>query len=411
MRILIVTNHFWPENFRITDLAVDMQKRGHEVSVLTGVPDYPEGRFYEGYGVFKRRFEFYRGVKVFRFPLIPRGKGRAWELALNYFSSAFFSCMLAPFYCRDKYDVIFVFDTSPITIGLPAIILKKLKSIPLIFWVLDLWPESLSATGAVQSSKVLGMVRQLVRFIHGQCDRILISSRGFVQSIDETGGYDHDLTYFPNWVEPEYLIDKAEGTFEALPTLPALPDGFRVMFAGNIGVAQDFDTILTAAELLASYPDIHWVILGDGRMAEWVKEQIRQRNLGGQFHMLGRYPARTMPHFFAQADALLMTLRREPIFALTVPGKLQSYMACGKPIIAGLDGEGGKLVEESGAGLACPAESPRKLADRVLELYRMPLSVRNEFGEQGIRYCKEHFDRSILFNKLEKIMVELVQKD
>jgi glycosyltransferase involved in cell wall biosynthesis len=408
MRILIVTNHFWPENFRITDLAVDMQKRGHEVSVLTGVPDYPEGRFYEGYGFFKRRFEIYRGVKISRFPLIPRGKGRAWELALNYLSSAFFACLLAPFYCRDKYDVIFVFDTSPITIGLPAIVLKKLKSIPMIFWVLDLWPESLSATGAVRSPRVLGMVRSLVRFIHGQCDRILVSSRGFVQSIEETGGYDHGLTFFPNWVEPEYLIDKAEGTFEALP---ALPDGFRVMFAGNIGVAQDFDTILAAAELLASYPDIHWVILGDGRMAEWVKDQVRQRNLGGQFHLLGRYPAEAMPQFFAQADALLMTLRREPIFALTVPGKLQSYMACGKPIIAGLDGEGGKLVEESGAGLSCPAESPNELAGRVLELYRMPPSVRNEFGEQGIKYCKEHFDRSMLFTKLETMMVELVEND
>lgn len=408
MRILIVTNHFWPENFRITDLAVGMQKRGHEVSVLTGVPDYPEGRFYEGYGVFKRRFEIYRGVKVFRFPLIPRGKGRAWELALNYLSSAFFASLLAPFYCCEKYDVIFVFDTSPITIGLPAIVLKKIKSIPMIFWVLDLWPESLSATGAVRSSRVMEMVRRLVRFIHGQCDRILVSSQGFVQSIDETGGYDHDLTYFPNWVEPEYLIDKAEGTFE---DLPVLPDGFRVMFAGNIGVAQDFDTILAAAELLASYPDIHWVILGDGRMAEWVKDQVRQRNLGGQFHLLGRYPAEVMPNFFAQADALLMTLRREPIFALTVPGKLQSYMACGKPIIAGLDGEGGKLVEESGAGLACPAESPEELAGRVLALYRMPPSVRHKFGERGKQYCQEHFDRNTLFAKLETIMMELVENN
>jgi glycosyltransferase involved in cell wall biosynthesis len=250
------------------------------------------------------------------------------------------------------------------------------------------------------------MVRSLVRFIHGQCDKILVSSRGFVQSITQTGGYDHEIIYFPNWVEPEYLIDKAGGTFEALPVLP---QGFCVMFAGNIGVAQDFPTILAAAELLASFTDIHWVILGDGRMAEWVKEQVQQRNLGKQFHMLGRYPAEAMPKFFAQADALLMTLRREPIFALTVPGKLQSYMACGKPIVAGLDGEGGKLVEESGAGLSCPAESPNELAGRVLELYKMSSSARNEFGEQGIRYCKEHFDRSKLFDKLETMMAELVE--
>jgi len=403
----MVTNHFWPENFRITDLAVGLQERGHEVSVLTGVPDYPEGRFYEGYGVFKRRFEVFQGVRIARFPLIPRGKGRAWELVLNYLSSAFFGCLLAPFYCRGKYDVIFVFDTSPVTIGLPAIVLKKLKSIPLVFWVLDLWPESLSATGAIRSPKTLQMVRRLVRYIHAQCDRILVSSRGFFQSIKKTGGYDREIIYFPNWVEPEYLTDEvryAEG-------LPALPTGFRVMFAGNIGAAQDFETILTAAEKLISYSEIHWVILGDGRMAEWVKGQVLQRNLGEQFHLLGRYPAELMPQFFAQADAMLMTLRREPIFALTAPGKLQSYMACGKPIIAGLDGEGAKLVLEAGAGLACPAESPEALADRVLELYRMTPAERRKIGEQGKWYVREHFDRDKLFSQLEEMMVELIDSD
>jgi glycosyltransferase involved in cell wall biosynthesis len=406
LRILIVTNHFWPENFRINDLAFGMTEKGHDVSVLTGVPDYPEGRFYEGYGVFKRRFETHNGVKIARFPRIPRGKGRSWEMMLNYLSSALFSCLAAPFYCRDKYDLIFVFDTSPISIALPAILIKKLQSIPMILWVLDLWPESLSATGAVRSPRVLEMVRRLVRFIHSKCDRILVSSRGFVQSITETGGYDHEIIYFPNWVEPEYLSEKAEGTQEALPTLP---EGFRVMFAGNIGTAQDFETILAAAERLVSYPDIHWVILGDGRMAEWVKDQVQQRNLCGQVHLLGRYPAKEIPKFFAQADVMLMTLKREPIFALTAPGKLQSYMACGKPIIAGLDGEGAKLVEESGAGLACPAESPEQLADRVLELYKMPPSVRHKFGESGKRYCLEHFDRRTLFDKLETMMLELTE--
>lgn len=408
MRILIVTNHFWPENFRVNDLAFAMKDRGHDVSVLTGVPDYPEGRFYEGYGIFRRRFEIHKGVKIARFPLLPRGKGRSWELALNYLSSAFFSCLVAPFYCSGKYDLVFIFDTSPISIAFPAIVIKKLQSIPIILWVLDLWPESLSATGAVRSSRVLGMVRRFVRFIYGQSDRILVSSRGFVQSINETGGYDREITYFPNWVEPEYLTEGTKGKSEAVP---ALPEGFRVMFAGNIGMAQDFETILAAAERLVTYPDIHWVILGDGRMAEWVKDQVQQRNLARQFHLLGRHSAEAMPHFFSQADAMLMTLRREPIFALTAPGKLQSYMACGKPIIAAIDGEGAKLVEEAGAGLVCPAESPVALADQVLELYRMPPSMRQKYGEQGRRYCLDHFDRNKLFAKLEKMMVELVEND
>ena len=380
MRILIVTNHFWPENFRINDLALGLRERGHQVAVFTGVPDYPEGRFFPGYGISKRRFEEYQGIKIARFPLIPRGKGRAWELVLNYLSSALCSCLVAPFYCRDKYDIIFVFDTSPITIGLPAILLKKLKTIPLVFWILDLWPESLSATGAVRSSNLLELVRKMVRFIHSRCDQILISSRGFERSVRDTGGYEREIVYFPNWVEPEYLQPVINADHW---DLPEMPEGFRIMFAGNIGAAQDFDTILSAAELLSPYQDIHWVIIGDGRMADWVKNEVAKRELSSRFHLLGRYPAELMPRFFAQADAMLMTLKREPIFALTAPGKLQSYMACGKPIIAGLDGEGAALVREAQAGMTCPAESPTELAGRVLELYGMTPEARRMLGENG----------------------------
>jgi glycosyltransferase involved in cell wall biosynthesis len=405
LRILIVTNHFWPENFRINDLAIGLKERGHDISVLTGVPDYPDGKFYKGYGVFRRRFEEYRGIRVARFPLIPRGRGRGWELALNYLTSAFFSCLLAPFYCRGKYDVIFVFDTSPVTIALPAILLKRIKSIPMILWILDLWPESLSATGAVQSPRLLKSVRTMVRFIQGQCDQILTSSRGFAQSVLTTGGYEREIVYFPNWVESEYLQPAGK---LAPGDIPKIPAGFRIMFAGNIGVAQDFETILSAAEILSTYLDIHWVIVGDGRMADWVRGEVLKRHLSEQFHLLGRFPAETMPQFFEQADALLLTLKREPIFALTVPGKLQSYMACGKSIIAGLDGEGAMLVKEADAGVVCSAESPAALADRVLELYRMSPEVRRKLGENGKQFAQEHFDRNRLIDSLENMMTELV---
>lgn len=408
MRILIVTNHFWPENFRITDLALGLKERGHEVSVLTGVPDYPQGKFYDGYGIFKRRLDEYQGVKISRFPLIPRGEGKPLNLALNYLSSALFSCLCAPFYCKGRFDVIFVFDTSPVTIGLSAILLKKLKSIPMVFWILDLWPESLSATGAVRSPTILHLVRKLVRYIYRQCDLILVSSGGFTQSIHETGGYERDIVYFPNWVEPEYF-SPAESS---LPfDVSKMPDGFRIMFAGNIGAAQDFETVLTAAEILSSYQDIHWVIFGDGRLAEWVRNEVQKRKLGSCFHLLGRYPAEMMPCFFTFADAMLMPLKRDPIFALTVPGKLQSYMACGKPVIAALDGEGARLVRDADAGVVCPAESPVELAEQVLALYRMSLGERQRLGENGRQYCQEHFDRLKQFGALEKMMEGLVRVD
>ena len=180
------------------------------------------------------------------------------------------------------------------------------------------------------------------------------------------------------------------------------------MFAGNIGAAQDFETILHAAETLKGQ-EIHWVILGDGRRFEWVKEEIDRRGLDGKFHLLGRFPAEMMPAFFAQADVMLLTLKREPIFALTVPGKLQSYMASGKPIVAGIDGEGASLVEEAGCGLTCPAESPARLAACVKDLYEMPRARREEMGEKALQYAQAHFDREALFDRLEELFSQVVQ--
>ncbi|HDL85134.1 MAG TPA: glycosyltransferase WbuB [Candidatus Acetothermia bacterium] len=406
MRVLIVTNHFWPENFRINDLALGLRARGHEITVYTGVPDYPEGRFYPGYGVWRRHAEEYEGIKVRRFPLIPRGKGRGRNLLLNYVSSCLMACLLVPLYCRDRYDVIFVFDTSPVTIGIPAIVMQQLRSIPMLFWVLDLWPESLAATGAIRSERLLGAVRRVVRFIYRRCDRILVSSRGFFENIKKVGGYTGEIEYFPNWVEPEYV--------EALPArdgdeLPALPDGFRVMFAGNIGAAQDFETILRAAELIAENGDIHWVILGDGRRFEWVRKEVQRRGLGDQFHLLGCFPPEAMSRFFGEADVMLVTLKREPIFSLTIPGKVQSYMASGKPIIAALDGEGARLVDEAHCGLNCPAESPGQLAQCVLAMYRMSAGERDGMGSNALTYAQEHFDREKLFDRVERIMLEVTR--
>jgi len=404
MRLLIVSNYFWPENFRINDLAVNLVERGHDVTVLSGIPNYPGGKFYSGYGFFKKRTEVYRGVRVIRFPLIPRGRGGGVGLTLNYLSSAVLSTSFAPFYCRGPYDLIFVCQLSPVTIGLPAILIKKLQSVPILFWILDIWPESLSATGIIRSERAISICRRLVRCIYSQCDQILVSSKGYIESLNSTGGYTGEIAYFPNWVEPEYL-----STIEiSHMKTPKLPSGFTIMFAGNIGAAQDFETILAAAEQLKAQPDIHWVILGDGRRAEWVRKEVQARGLSGQFHLFGYYPAKLMPLFFAQADAMLVTLKNEPIFALTAPGKLQSYMACGKPIIAGLSGEGKRIIEDAGAGLTCPPGDPVELAHKVLTLYRMTASERQDMGERGRTYCIKYFNGKKLFDQLETMMEKIV---
>ncbi|MBW3569604.1 MAG: glycosyltransferase family 4 protein [Gemmatimonadetes bacterium] len=404
MRILIVTQYFWPENFRINDLAAGLVERGHEVTVLTGVPNYPGGRFFDGYGLFRRGREEFNGVRVHRVPLGPRGGAGGVRLGANYLSFALSASVLAPLAARGRFDVVFVYEPSPITVGIPALVLKRIKRAPVLFWVQDLWPESLSATGAVRSPRILRAVERLVRRIYRGSDLILVQSEAFAPSVARLAGGDERIRYFPNTAEAFYRPVPRE----AAAGLPPLPDGFRVMLAGNIGAAQDFGTVLAAAERLRDRPDVHWLVVGDGRMRQWVQEQVAARGLGGTVHLLGPHPPERMPGFFAHADVLLASLRRDPIFASTIPSKVQSYMACARPIIAALDGEGARVVEESGAGLACPASDPDALADRVRTLAALPAAERARMGERGRAYFLEHFEREMLLDRLNGWMEELV---
>jgi len=401
VRILIVSQYFWPESFRINDLALGLKERGHVVTVLTGMPNYPSGRLFSGYGLFSPSNDDFHGMPVHRVPLIPRGKGQRYRLAMNYLSFAFSASLLAPFRCRGDFDLIFVYEPSPITVGLPALLLKKLKHAPIMFWVQDLWPESLSATGAARSRWLLRWVAKMVRFIYQRCDRILVQSEGFIPNVTSMGADAQHVTYFPNWAEAVYQPVEVD---TLAPERAEMPDGFRVLFAGNIGAAQSFETLLAAAEQLMPQADIHWVILGDGHRKAWLEEQIAARGLKDRVHLLGRQPVEAMPRYFALADALLVSLRRDPIFALTIPSKVQSYLACAKPILAALDGEGARAVREAGAGLTSPAEDATALAESVLQLYQMKPERRAMMGRNGRSYFEANFERDSLLDRLEVLM-------
>lgn len=404
MKIIIVTQYFWPENFRVNDLALGLKELGHEITVLTGMPNYPEGKLYDGYSGFAPMKEEYQGIKIIRAPLISRGNSRAMRLALNYVSYALSASILGPLLCREKYDLVFVSQYSPIFMALPAIVLKKIKGIPLLMWVQDLWPESLSATGAVKSPAVLGYVDKVVSFIYKQCDKILVQSKGFIESVENHAIPRSRIIYWPNWAEKLYNSDV--NTTQHHDALNQLPKGFRIMFAGNIGAAQDFETIVEAAEKLKEFPDIHFIILGDGRMKPWVVEEVKKRGLDN-LYLLGRHPINSMPVFFAGADVMLVTLKREEIFALTIPGKVQSYMACAKPIIACLEGEGARVIRESEAGIVCQPEDSDSLVSAILQMYRMRPEERSILGLNSRKYYENNFERDRLIEQFNDIIEEI----
>lgn len=406
MKILVLTQYFWPESFRINDVVEGLAARGHEVTVYTGMPNYPGGRYFPGYGFLGPLHESKDGVVVRRAPLLPRGSGGRVRLMLNYASHAFFAAAFAPWLARGRFDAILVYEPSPITIGIPARVLRALKRAPMLLWVQDLWPESLHATGALRNRAALAAIGRLVRWIYRGCDRVLVQSRAFIPSVEAHGVPRERIAYLPNSAEGFYRRVSASPQDAQAREMPA---GFRVLFAGNIGAAQDFATILAAAELLRGRADIHWVILGDGRMRAWVDEQVNARGLRATFHLLGQRPAETMPRYFAHADVLLATLRREPIFAYTIPSKLQTYLACGKPVIAALEGEGARIVTEAGAGWAVAPEDARALADAVLAAAATPAAERETMGRRGEAYFREHFEREKLLLRLEQELAQVAK--
>ena len=398
MKVLLVSPHFYPENFKCNDVAFELSKRGYEVTVLSDIPNYPIGKFFPGYNLFKKRTEVIDGVKVHRVIVIPRGNGRAIRLALNYLSFAFFASIKAFFLALfHKYDVVLVHETSPITVGIPALIVKKIQRIPLYFWVLDLWPESLAAAGGINNRKILNFFADMARWIYRNSNRILISSRGFEQSILEKGNFSEKLVYFPNWAD-KALSEKINYV------LPEIPQGFVVMFAGNMGEAQDFEHIMETASLLKEEKNIHFVFVGDGRKRQWVEQTILENNLSETVHWVGRHPLESMGKFFASADVLYFALKDCVIFNLTCPAKLQAYMSAGKPVLAMINGDGAEIVEEAKCGLAVPAGASEALADAICKMSKMSAPELGEMGKNGKTYCEENFTLEKNMKVLEGMM-------
>lgn len=403
MRLLIVSQYFWPENFRINDLASELVHRGHDVTVLTGLPNYPGGSVFEDFLNNSSEFSNFKNIKIVRVPLVPRGRGSV-RLLLNYLSFAISACIFGPWKLRGrKFDVVLTCQLSPVTVGLPGAFLAWIKHVPMAMWVLDLWPDTLKAIGVVNSSRILKIIGKLVSFIYKRCDLILAQSQSFIPKIKQLADKNTPVLYFPSWAEDVFKNDKPIPAVE----VPDKVGSFTVMFAGNVGEAQDFECILSAAALLKQRSHIRWLIVGDGRMSNWVKSQIALRGLEAHVLLLGRYPVERMPDFFAKADAMLVTLADQEIFSMTIPGKLQSYLAAGMPVIAALNGEGADVVRLAKAGLTCPAGNASELASRVLQMAELPESERKIMGRNGQEFSRQAFDRQMIVEMAEQNLLKL----
>lgn len=402
MRILVVTQYFWPETFRINEVVQSLRDLGHHVEVLTGQPNYPDGVLQPGYSAASLYTQIHEGLRVHRVPLVPRGRGSAFRLILNYLSFIASASVFGPWLLRGRgFDAILVFGLSPILQVIPAIWLARIKSAQLVTWVQDLWPDSLSATGYVRSQKLLSVVAMVVRWIYSKNDLLLVQSQAFVVPVRVMAG-STPVVYHPNPGELAFSMpDKGKGSSLQLEL------GFNVVFAGNLGTVQSLDTVLKAAQLLRSKKDVRFILVGSGSRSAWLRQEVIRLGLDN-VQMPGRFPPADMPGILAQASAVLVSLVKDPIISQTVPSKIQAYLAAGKPIIASLDGEGARVVMEARAGVACPAEDAKALADAVIRLRDTSPEELEEMSQRGVRYYEKNFEPKLLATRLAEVLFYLV---
>lgn len=396
MKILVVCQYYAPEPFRVSDLCEELVRRGHDITVVTGVPNYPEGRIYPGYERGQKRDEEVNGVRVHRCWTIPRGSGVIRRF-LNYCSFALSSrCYVCSRDCVASdgglFDVVFVNQLSPVMMAEAAIAFKKKHHIPSILYCLDLWPESLTVGGIRKNSRVYRLFHRISGRIYAQMDRILVTSRTFRSYLRDEFGIVEEKT--------DYLPQYAESLFENLPE--SVPDGqAHLVFAGNIGAAQDVDTILRAAVLLRDEP-VRFHIVGGGSELNRLQASAMEESLSNVvFH--GRRPIEEMPSFYAIADAMLVTLRADPVLSRTLPGKVQSYMAAGKPILGAIDGETNEVIRAAACGYCGPAEDADALAENIRRF--ITTEDRAILGQNARAYYEAHFDRERFMDALERELV------
>lgn len=394
--ILVIAQYFYPEQFRINDICTEWVKRGYKVTVVTGIPNYPQGKYYDGYGLFKKRKETYNGMDIIRIPLVPRGNNSIM-LALNYLSFVVSGFFWKAF-TKIKADYVFIFEVSPMTQALPGVWYARKKKIPCYLYVQDLWPENVEIITGIKNKKIIGAIGKMVDYIYRGCTRIFTTSESFVKSIHDRGVPLDKIEYWPQYAEDFYIpIEEM-----SIPEIPK-DDAFNIIFAGNIGAAQGLDILPKAAEIIKtkSEKQIRFNIVGDGRYKNEFVNIVNAKGLDDMFNFIPKQPATRIPEFMAASDAAFLSLTDSPLFAMTIPAKLQSYMACGIPNIASAAGETAKIIKESNSGLCGSPGNAEELADNIIKLSIKSREELKILGDNARKYYDSHFNKNILLDKMD----------
>lgn len=407
MKILFFSQYFWPEYFPINHVAQKLSQSKHRVDVLTGKPNYPLGKFFKGYKAYGLENEKWGRINIFRVPISSRGRNSYISLSINYLSFILSAFLFSPFVLRKRrYDCIIVYGLSPIFQVLPAIFISRLKKVPIILWVQDLWPESLEHTGLLKIKFFKKIIECLVKISYSGVDLILVQSKAFIKPVSNYSK-SKKILYLPNTVD-EIFYPNHKNT-ATTHKVEALSKGFSVLFAGNLGSAQGLGCILDAAEKLLKHKEIRFVFIGEGRLKEFLTEEKIKRKLTNVY-IEGSYPINLMPGILSQASSLLVSLTNHPIINLTIPSKLQAYLASGKPIIGCISGEAAKIIKASNSGYICEPGDSYNLAKIVLDLYSTSSQGRKKMGISGQAYFKNNFSSDMVVGQMIKYINSIETK-
>lgn len=395
--ILLITQYFYPEQFRINDICSEWIKRGYKVTVVTGIPNYPKGHFFDGYGVFKKRKETYNGINIIRIPVVPRGNDNLVMLALNYISfvvSGFFWKLIN----NIDADLIFNYTTSPIFQALPAIWYAKKKKLPCYVYILDMWPQSLDAVTNVKSKFITGFIQKICDYVYKNSNKIFVSSQGFIEPIVKRNISREKVIFLPQYAEDFYRpLSSQNVKINEIPN----DDKFNIIFAGNIGYAQGLDILPDVAQLIKqNNNNIRICMVGNGRYKETLLKTIKENKVEEVFCFVDSQPPERIPEFMSYCDAALVILQKNELFAMTIPAKLQSCMACGIPIVLSVDGESQEIVKESGCGLYCNAADSYKLYSMMVKMSLMSKEEIGKMRENGLEYFKDNYKKDVVFSKM-----------